>query len=167
MAPANEPTLDPKFGTLSTVLNQISAVLKNVRTTSPIPTSTRDTFQLGRDNLWPVLRTAPPVIGASGATTGVWNWFDEAALRAQVAGINIAVPGANLDADAIIDGEDQTNPHRADPAAAKANIDTIIAYFVPRAYYALDIEGLVSSTNDLLTNQQIGLEWQMKVALMT
>jgi acetyl esterase/lipase len=158
MAPANELTLDPKFDPLSTYLNNVSAFLKTQMTASPIPTATADVFQIGRDNLWPVLRLAPPNVGASGATTGVWNWFDEAALRAQVAGINIAVPGANLDADAIIDGEDQTNPHRADAAAAKAHIDTIMAYFIPRAYYALDIEGLVSSTNDLLTNQQIGLE---------
>lgn len=158
MAPGNAIPLDPKFSTLSNILNQISAAYSNVTTTSPIPQGTRDEFQLGRDNLWTVLRTSPPNVGASGATTGVWNWFSEAGLRAQVAGINVAVPGANLNADAIIAGEDQTNPHRANPAAAKANIDTLIAYFVPRAYYALDIEALVSSTNDLVSNQEIGLE---------
>jgi hypothetical protein len=68
------------------------------------------------------------------------------------------VPTANLSADNIIAGEDQTNPNRADPVAAKLFIDTVMAHFIPRAYYALDLEGLISSTNDLLTNQQIGLE---------
>lgn len=158
MAPGNAIPLDAKFSPLSNFLNQKSAALANVRTVSPIPQGTRDTFQLGRDNLWTVLRTSPPNVGASGATTGVWNWFDEPTLRATITAINTQIPTANLNADAIIGGEDQTNPHRDDPAAAKANIDTLIAYFIPRAYYALDIEGLVSSTNDLVTNQQIGLE---------
>lgn len=158
LAPANEFMLDEKFDPLSGILNQITAGFKTVRTTSPISTATADEFQLGQDNLWTVFRTAPPGIGLSGATSGLQNWFDEPTLRATIAGINIAVPSANLDADAIIDGEDQTNPNRANPAAAKTFIDTIMAHFIPRAYYALDIEGLVSSTNDLLTNQQIGLE---------
>jgi hypothetical protein len=158
LAPANEFALDPKFDPLSGYLNQVTAAFKTVTTASPIPTSTNDMFQLGQDNLWTILRTAPPNIGLSGATSGLQNWFDEPTLRATVAGINLAVPGANLDAQAIIDGEDQTNPNRANSVAAKTFIDTVMAHFIPRAYYALDLEGLVSSTNDLLSNQQIGLE---------
>ncbi|MBC6995582.1 T9SS type A sorting domain-containing protein [Neolewinella lacunae] len=158
LVPANSVALESKFGSLSRILNQFSAAYKTVTTTSPIPTSTLDEFQLGRDNLWPVLRTVPPNVGGSGATTGVWNWFDEAALRATIAAINVNVPTANLNANNIIAGEDQTNPHRDDPAAAKANIDTLIAYFIPRAYYALDLDGLVSSRNDLVQNSAVGLE---------
>jgi hypothetical protein len=162
LAPANEFTLDAKFDPLSGLLNQITAAYKTVRLTSPIQTATADTFQLGRDNLWTILRTGDPAttsgVGASGATSGLQNWFSEPLLRGTVAAINIAVPTANLSADNIIAGEDQTNPNRADPVAAKLFIDTVMAHFIPRAYYALDLEGLISSTNDLLTNQQIGLE---------
>jgi hypothetical protein len=162
LAPANEFTLDAKFDPLSGILNQITAAYKTVRLTSPIQTATADEFQLGRDNLWTILRTGDPAttpgVGGSGATSGLQNWFSEPLLRGTVAAINMAVPTAMLDADAIIDGEDLTNPNRADPVAAKLFIDTVMAHFIPRAYYALDLEGLISSTNDLLTNQQIGLE---------
>ncbi|MFK8163719.1 MAG: T9SS type A sorting domain-containing protein [Lewinella sp.] len=167
LAPANEFMLDAKFDPLSGILNQFTAGFKTVRTASPVPTATLDSFQLGQDNLWTIVRlpadpTMPdpdaPDVGDLGLTSGLQNWFSEPILRATIDQINIAVPDAMLDANAIIDGEDQTNPNRANPAAAKTFIDTVMAHFIPRAYYALDIEGLVSSTNDLLTNQQIGLE---------
>ncbi len=157
LAPANELSLDPIFDPLSSVLNQITAGFKTVQTMSPIQTATADVFQLGQDNLWTVLRTAGGETGASGATSGLQNWFDETTLRGTIAAINAAIPDANLSADDIINGEDQTNPNRANPAAAKAFVDTIMAHFIPRAYYALDIDALVS-TNDLISNQSIGLE---------
>lgn len=157
LAPANALSLDPIFDPLSSVLNQITAGFKTVQTMSPIQTATADVFQLGQDNLWTVLRTAPPGVGLSGATSGLQNWFDEPTLRGTIAAINAAIPGANLSADDIINGEDQTNPNRANPAAAKVFIDTVMAHFIPRAYYALDIDALVS-TNDLISNQSIGLE---------
>ncbi len=167
LAPANAFTLDDKFDPLSGILNQITAGFKTVRVTSPIQTATSDTFQLGRDNLWTILRLPAdpmnpdpddPNVGDAGATSGLQNWFDETTLRAIIGGINAQLPDANLSADDIIDGEDQTNPNRANAAAAKTFIDTIMAHFIPRAYYALDIEGLISSTNDVISNQQIGLE---------
>ncbi|WP_273445255.1 T9SS type A sorting domain-containing protein [Neolewinella agarilytica] len=157
LAPANALSLDPIFDPLSSVLNQITAGYKTVQTMSPIQTATADVFQLGQDNLWTVLRTAGGETGASGATSGLQNWFDEATLRGTIAAINAAIPDANLSADDIINGEDQTNPNRANPTAAKAFVDTIMAHFIPRAYYALDIDALVS-TNDLISNQSIGLE---------
>lgn len=157
LAPANALTLDPIFDPLSSVLNQITAGFKTVQTMSPIQTATADVFQLGQDNLWTVFRTTPPGIGASGATSGLQNWFDEPTLRGTIAAINVAIPGANLSADDIINGEDQTNPNRMSPDAAKTFIDTVMAHFIPRAYYALDIDALVS-TNDLISNQSIGLE---------
>ncbi|MEM9258785.1 MAG: T9SS type A sorting domain-containing protein [Bacteroidota bacterium] len=162
LAPANALTLDPIFDPVSSGLNQFNAAAyQQIRTASPIQTATLDSFQLGRDNLWPIVRTAPaddPSTGASGATSGLQNWFDEPTLRATIAAINTQIPDANLSADDIINGEDQTNPNRSNPAAAKAFVDTIMAYFIPRAYYAMDLEEILSSTNDLLSNQQIGLE---------
>ncbi len=167
LAPANDLMLDLKFGITARALNLINAQYKMVTTGSPISTATNDIFQLGQDNLWTILRLPAdpdnpdpndPNVGDAGATSGLQNWFDEPTLRGTIAAINLAVPNAMLDADAIIDGEDQTNPNRANPVAAKTFIDTVMAHFIPRAYFALDIDGLVSSTNDLVSNQQIGLE---------
>ncbi len=158
LEPANAATLPDMFDPLSTVVNQITAAYSTIPFQSPIPTNTDDVFLLGEKNLWTVLRTSPPQVGASGATTGVWNWFNEADLRAQIAGINAAIPTADLDADNIIDGETQTNPNYATPTRAKANIDTMMALIVPRAYYALDLENLTTGIEDLIPNTSVSLD---------
>ena len=158
LAPANEvATLPAMFGPLARIVNARIAAFSQVQFQSPIPTNTRDVFQLGRPNLLTVLRTAPPQVGLSGATTGVWNWFNEARLRAEVAAINAAVPTANLSADRIVAGEDQTNPNRSNPARAKANIDTIMAFVLPRAFFALELGDVLAGTEDLLDAGAVGL----------
>jgi len=157
LAPANELTLPAMFPPICSAVNQISQAYEDVDFMSPIPTNTDDVFKLGTDNLLTYLRTAPPNIGASGATSGMWNWFDEATLRFKINAINTQVPDAGLDADEIIDGEEQTNPLWNQPDAARANIDTVIAFFLPRAWYALDLETLVS-TEDLLSSESVGFE---------
>lgn len=167
LAPANALDLDARFGATARFLNQRNAAYKQLSLQSPISTATRDFFPLGRDNLLAVLRLPAdpnnpdpnsPSVGDAGATSGLQNWFDEARLRGTIAAINMAIPTANLDADAIIDGDDQTNPNRNNPEAAKTFIDTIMAHFIPRAYFALDIEGLVSSTNEVVDNAAVGFQ---------
>ena len=157
LEPATAMTLPEMFDPLSSVVNQIIAGYEQVPFQSPIPTNTDDQFMLGEQNLWTVLRTSAPDAGAQG-TTGVWNWFDEQALRTQVAAINAAVPDADISADAIVNGEIQTNPQYASATKARANIDTIMAFIVPRAYYALDLENLTSGTEDLVSNASVALE---------
>ena len=157
LEPATAMTLPDMFDPLSSQVNQIIAAYEQIPFQSPLPTNTDDQFMLGEQNLWTVLRRSGPDAGAQG-TTGVWNWFDEAALRAQVAAINQAIPNANLSADAIVNGETQTNPQYANAEKAKANIDTIMAFIIPRAYYALDLENLTSGAEDLITNASVALE---------
>ena len=152
MAQGNALQLPDIFPAISSAINQRNEAYKSVNRTSPIPGSTDETFQLSRDNMFPILRDR----GAA-PTAGIYNWFDEDALRAQVAGINAAVPGANLDADAIIQGEDATNPNRNNPAAAKMFIDTMIAHFIPRAYYHMGLNDIFVGTEDLLDRATIGL----------
>lgn len=157
LAPANEASLPAIFPPLSSVVNNIVNAYEQAPFMSPIATNTDDVFQLGVDNLWTVLRTQPGSVGLSGATSGVWNWFDETTLRGTIAAINAQVPNAMLDADRIIEGEEQTNPNWDNAAAAKANLDTVMAHFIPRAWYALELEELVG-TNDLIDNARVGLE---------
>ncbi len=157
LEPANALTLPAIFDPLSSTVNRITAGYETVTFQSPITTNSRAVFQLGVDNLWTVLRTQPGSTGTSGATTGVWNWFSEPLFRATIDAINTARPTANLDADVIIAGEVQTNPNYNNPAAAKANIDTIMAHVLPRAWYALELEELVSN-EEILVPANIGFE---------
>ena len=153
MEPGNALQLPDFFPAISSAINQRNAAYKTITTQSQIPGNTDDEFQLSHDNMFPILRNR----GVS-PTAGIYNWFDSTALVAQVAGINAAVSGANLDADAIIDGEDITNPNRADAVTAKLFIDTMIAHFIPRAYYQLDLQALSTSTEYLLPATTIGLQ---------
>ncbi|MTB49487.1 T9SS type A sorting domain-containing protein [Lewinella sp. W8] len=157
LEPANEATLPTIFDPLSSVLNQITAARSGALVTSPIPTNTQDTFPLGVNNLWTIVRLPPNApTGTTGTTTGIWNWTNETILRGTVAAINMQVPDADLSADDIIDNELATNPNTFDAAKARENIDTIMAYFYPRAWYAMDLDNLVS-TEDLLDAQSVGL----------
>ena len=155
LAPANVLPLPDIFSPLSNQVNGIVNAYKNVPFQSPIAGSSDDVFPLGRDNLWTILRTGAAA-GSSGATGSTWNWFDEPRLRAIVANINQQVPTANIDVDRIIAGEGLTNPNFRNPAAAKAEIDTIMAHFYPRAWYALGLEDLISSNNDIVLNETVG-----------
>ncbi len=159
LEPATMLALPDIFDPLSSTVNQIIAGYSQAPFTSPIPTNTNDTFLLGEQNLWTVLRTSPPQIGASGATTGVWNWFDENDLRADISAQNDTL-GTSIQADTIITNEAQTNPNYDDPERAKANIDTMMAFIMPRAYYALQLDSvrITTSTRDLLTNASVDLQ---------
>ena len=101
-------------------------------------------FPLSYDNLFPFIGDG-----------GHWNWADEATARAIIGQINIARPTANLDADLIISREKEGNPNFDDPAAAKRVIDTMIAYFIPRAYVALNL-GTVST--EFVTPASVSLQ---------
>ena len=151
MDPANETTLPAMFPALSSEVNQRNEVYKSITRTSPIPGATDETFPLSRDNMYPIVRNR-----GNSPTAGVYNWFDEAALRAQVQAAS-TLSGVTLSADDIIDGEDLTNPNRNNPAMAKAFIDTMMAHFIPRAWYQLELEAITTGTEDRITNAAVGL----------
>lgn len=152
MGPANALSLPNIFPALSSAVNQRNEVFKSVTLQSQIPDATNDEFQLSRDNMYPIFRSD------RGATAGIYNWFDEPTLRATVAATNTQIPTANIDIEEIIEGESIVNPNRNNPAAAKLFIDTLMAHFLPRAYYQLDLADLSTSTKDVLTNASVGLE---------
>ena len=147
--PANELMLPAIFDPLSSVLNQINAVYKMQTVVSPVPNDVDDPFQLSRDNLWPFVY--PRVIGAP------YNWFDEATMRFFVDIINQQTM-AGLDPEVIIAGEELTNPNWDDPVEAQRSLDTMVAYLIPRMWYGMNLADVISSTEDLIDAQSIGLE---------
>ena len=154
LVPANEVPLPSIFSPLSTQVNAIVNAYEGITYQNPVPGSSQDVFPLGVDNLWSVVRQGPTA-GSAGVLGSSWNWFDEARLRFIINATNQQVPGANINADVIIAGEGRTNPNFDNPAAAKAEIDTILAHFYPRAWYALDLESL-TSTEDVVTATAVG-----------
>ncbi|NJC28145.1 T9SS type A sorting domain-containing protein [Neolewinella antarctica] len=154
LAPANVATLPDMFGPLANTINSIVNDYKDDE--RPVPGSNTETFPLGRDNLWTINRTGANA-GTNGTAGAVYNWFSEPILRQKITGINDARPGANLDADRIIAGEPITNPNFNQPARAKAEIDSIMAHFYPRAWYALNLNDVVSSTQNLVSTTAIAL----------
>ncbi len=152
MAPANSTQLPAMFPALSSEVNLRNEVYKSIMVTSPIPGATEEEFPLSRDNMYPIV-----VDRGSQPTAGVYNWFDEVTLRAQVQATNTAT-GASISADDIINGEDITNPNRDDPAAAKAYIDTMMAHFIPHAWYQLELAAITTGTEEVITNASVGLE---------
>ncbi len=89
------------------------------------------TLKVKAENLYPFLRP--------GFQAGPWDWYDLNTLRLIVAGTNAAL-GTTFNADTIHRNSLLTNPQMS-PASGKAVIDTMIAFFAPRAYAALELEG--------------------------
>jgi len=150
---ANDVPLPSVYPALSTVVNGLNNVYKGI--TIDLSALGQPTeVQLSQDNMLPFsvgdTRTPTGAVGSS------YNWIDSARVRVEIAGFNAAT-GQAIDASAVISNEGLTNPNAYDGAAARVVFDTVFAHFLPRAFIGLDLETLVG-TNDLLTNQQIGLE---------
>ena len=137
---ANSTDLDDRFSDLSQSLNELNA---SYQTMELDDTTGRP---LSYDNLF-------PFIGEGG---GHWNWSNEAIDRGTIAAINASGRFAELNADLIIGNEKEQNPNYNDPAAAKLVIDTMIAFFIPRAIAAFD--SMTTSTEYLLPATTIGLQ---------
>ncbi len=145
LAPANELTLPSIYPALSSVINQINAQYKQALVTSPI-NNTGDTFNLSRDNMFPHVY--------SRVISGPYNWFDEPTLRFIVS----MIPAQFMvSADAIIAGENFSNPNWNMPEVAKTTIDTVIAHFIPRAYIGLDLAN-PTSVEELVSAAAIGMQ---------
>ncbi len=145
LAPANELSLPAIFPPLSSVINQINSQYKQARVTSPI-NMTGDTFNLSRDNMF------PHVYGR--VISGPYNWFSEPTLRFIVS----MIPAQFMvSADAIIAGENFSNPNWNMPEVAKLTIDTVMAHFIPRAYIGLDLAN-PTAVEELVAATAIGMQ---------
>ncbi len=120
-AAVNGETLSNRFSEFSQDLNALNAEYKsmNLDTTN---------MPLSYDNLF-------PFVGAGGH----WNWSNEAVDRATIGAIN-GSGAANLNVDQIINTEKLLNPNYNNPEAAKRTIDTMIAFFLPRAFVAFGFD---------------------------
>ncbi len=132
----NGATLSNRFSQLSQDLNALNAQYKDMNLdTTDMP--------LSYDNLLPF-----PGDG------GHWNWSNETIDRATINAIN-ASGVANLNADLIIGTEKVLNPNYNNPEAAKRTIDTMIAFFLPRAFVAFGLD--ITSTR-FVAPATVGLE---------
>ena len=136
---ANDTDLDDKFSDLSESLNELNA---SYQTMELDDTTGRP---LSYDNLFPFVGDG-----------GHWNWSNETVDRQTIAFINSTGRFAELDADEIIGNEKAQNPNYNNPAAAKEVIDTMIAFFLPRALAAFDSTS--TSVEELIAPTTVGLE---------
>ena len=151
---ANSATLPTFFTGLSTLVNAQNEVYKQDSITlanapaCPDQDQFEETYPRSRDNMYPI--SVGRGFGAG------YNWINETAARDSIAAFNGA--GGNLNADAAIAGELATNPNATNPAAAKAVIDTMIAFFLPRAYLGLGLGDFSTATENLIAPSTVGLE---------
>jgi hypothetical protein len=153
IADANSLTLGAPFPALSTVLNNINAVYKEIDIDlSALGQGTM--VDLSHDNMFPLsvgdTRTPTGVVGSS------YNWIDSSAVRVGVTAFNAAF-GQEINATSLIANEALANPNAYDAVGARLVMDTIMAHFIPRAFIGMELQELVS-TNDLLDNNSVGLE---------
>ena len=150
IAAANDVNLPSIFSDLSRAVNATNAQYKQVDVDLTLLGQAAD-VDLSHDNMFPLsvgdMRTSTRAVGAT------YNWIDSSAVRAEVAVYN-EMFDQEEDADAIIGSEILTNPNAYDAAGARLVIDTMMAYFIPRAYIGMNLGDLVS-TNDLIANEAI------------
>lgn len=102
---------------------------------------------LSTDNMFPFV--------TSGPASGHWEWWDFPTLAATVAFINsIRPPEAAVDPMVLDSTSRILNPNMS-KAQAMLYIDTMMAYFNPRAYLALNL--LATSTKEILTAESVQL----------
>ena len=75
---------------------------------------------------------------SDGFLSGPWDWHDQATLEQVVAGTN-AVLGTDFDAEVLNSNAMLTNPNLS-RETGMAYIDTIMQFFIPRAYLALSLD---------------------------
>ncbi|MBB4080156.1 hypothetical protein GGR28_002786 [Lewinella aquimaris] len=150
---ANSTTLPDIYSDLSVAVNVRNEAYKQQMRTLQNPPACPDqefspNFPLSRDNMYPLQ------VG-NGLGAG-YNYVNEADARARIAAFNNG--GGNLNADAAFQGEGFVNPNVFNPERAKMSIDTMIAFFVPRAYIGLDLANVSTSTENLISSASVGLD---------
>lgn len=97
---------------------------------------------LSVDNMYPFLTDT--------LASGPWEWWGYEALQNYVAGVNF-VTGGSYDA-AVLDATNKLLNPDMSKAKAMAYIDTMMAYFNPRAYLALN---LATDTKEILAAETV------------
>jgi len=77
---------------------------------------------------------------SDGFLSGPWDWHDQGTLEQIVAGTNAAL-GTDFNADTLLFNARLTNPTLSRETGI-AYIDTIMDFFIPRAFLALDLENV-------------------------
>ncbi|NRB64158.1 MAG: carboxylesterase family protein, partial [Saprospiraceae bacterium] len=110
---------------LTDVLNQIVNAYKNIS----IDFGGGQVLSLGEDNMYPFL--------TDNLESGPWDWWSKAQLDVIIPAFNAAT-GENLNADTLHANGLFLNPDMSREKAV-AHIDTIINYFAPRAFLAMNL----------------------------
>lgn len=99
-------------------------------------------IKLSVDNMYPFVTDT--------LASGPWEWWSFADLQAYVAAVNF-VTGGSYDAQMLNARSQLLNPDMS-KAKAMAHIDTMMAYFNPRAYLALN---LATDTKEILSAHSV------------
>jgi len=103
-------------------------------------------LSIGVDNVYPFVTDGPE--------SGPWDWWSKPQLDFIIPLFNAAtgedLSSDSLHADGLLLNSDMSKEK------ATAYIDTIIDYFAPRAFLALNL--MATSTNDVLTAAEVGFE---------
>ena len=134
---ANEPTADAVIEARHAALSQV-----------PIPIPGGGQSTLGTANLYPFA----PTFMANGEPqplSGQYDWHDQATLEVIVDLTNAATGGIfDLNADTLLNNALLTNPNLS-AESANAYIDTIMTFFYPRAFLALDLDEVGVNVNQV------------------
>ncbi|THH39634.1 T9SS type A sorting domain-containing protein [Neolewinella litorea] len=151
IAAANTTDLPDMYSDLSVAVNARNEVYKSI-VVDPDPDNVTgdEEYELSHDNMYPFVYPGETF-------SSPYNWMDPAKVRAEITAFN-SVTGQNINADFVIAGENMFNPNATDAAAARTVVDTMIAYFVPRAYIGLDLANLSTSTEEVISNATVGLD---------
>ena len=85
------------------------------------------------------------------------DFVDEPTLEAVVAATN-QVTGDTVTAARLISNDLRTNPNTQDPTAAKAALDTVFSFVLPRMYAALDLGEVMFTSVVDLPAAEVGLQ---------
>jgi len=105
---------------------------------------------LATENMYTFLTEVPSNIFDSSP----WDWWDKATLDLVVAGTNAQL-GTDFNADSLHQDGLLTNPDMS-PEKGKMYVDTIMNYYMPRAYAALNL--MVVGTEEILSSEAVNLQ---------
>jgi len=134
--------LDAANADMTSMLNLIVNAYKNIN----IDFGGGQVLSVGEDNVYPFL--TPDL------ASGPWDWWSKAQLDVIIPAFNAAT-GEDLNADSLHADGLLLNPDMSKEKAT-AYIDTIINYFTPRAFLALNL--MATSTNEVLSAAEVGFE---------
>ncbi|MCB9291399.1 MAG: T9SS type A sorting domain-containing protein [Lewinellaceae bacterium] len=143
------PVLGQTTG-LGAYLNAVINALKPV----PFQFPGQEPTTLGEDNIYPFISPGFRV------ESGPWEWWSKPQLDATIAAVN-QVFGTNFNSDTLHYTGLLTNPDMS-AEKARAYIDTIMAYYIPRACVTFGFEECsnalgVVGTEEVLDAKQVGL----------